>query len=156
MDPALGAQRCLVVDATGVGAPVVDLLCAAGVGCEIVPVMITGGGGGAKAGGGSGSGAGGRAKAEERRVPKRDLMVGLQLMFDEGQLRIARGLPETGTLLKELMGMRVRISASEHKSYGSGRETPHDDLVLAVVLACWRAKQPNRWNWFGGRPDGRG
>ena len=155
MDPALGARRSLVVDATGVGAPVVDLLCAAGVGCEIVPVMITGGGGGAKAGGGA-SGAGGRATAEERRVPKRDLMVGLQLMFDEGQLRIARGLPETEVLLKELMGMRVRISASGHKSYGSGRETPHDDLVLAVALACWQAKQPKRWNWFGGRPDGRG
>ena len=89
-------------------------------------------------------------------MPKRDLRVGLQLMFDEGQLRIARGLPETGTLLKELMGMRVRISASGHKSYGSGRETPHDDLVLAVALACWQAKQPKRWNWFGGRPDGRG
>ena len=89
-------------------------------------------------------------------MPKRDLMVGLQLMFDQGQLRIARGLPETEVLMKELMGMRVRISASGHKSYGSGRETPHDDLVLAVVLACWRAKQPKRWNWFGGRPDGRG
>ena len=148
MDPALGARRSLVVDATGVGAPVVDLLCAAGVGCEIVPVMITGGGGGAKAGGGSSGG--------ERRVPKRDLVVGLQLMFDSGQLRIARGLPETEVLMKELMGMRVRVSASGHKSYGSGREAPHDDLVLAVALACWRAKQPNRWNWFGGRPDGRG
>ena len=44
MDPALGARRSLVVDAAGVGAPGVDLLCAAGVGCEIVPVMITGGG----------------------------------------------------------------------------------------------------------------
>ncbi len=146
MDPALGARRSLVVDATGVGAPVVDLLCAAGVGCEIVPVVITGGGA---------SGAGGRAKAEERRVPKRDLMVGLQLMFDQGQLRIARGMPETEVLMKELMGMRVRISASGHKSYGSGREAPHDDLVLAVALACWQARQPKRWNWFGGRPDGR-
>ncbi len=147
MDPALGARRSLVVDATGVGAPVVDLLCAAGVECEIVPVMITGGGGGAKASSGSSGG--------ERRVPKRDLMVGLQLMFDQGQLRIARGMPETEVLLKELMGMRVRVSASGHKSYGSGREAPHDDLVLAVALACWRAKQPKLWNWFGGRPDGR-
>ena len=73
MDPALGEKRSLVVDATGVGAPVVDLLCAEGVGCEIVPVVITGGG--------SGVGAGPRG---ERRVPKRDLIVGLQVMFDLG------------------------------------------------------------------------
>ncbi len=56
MDPALGARRSLVVDATGVGAPVVDLLYAAGVGCEIVPVMITLGSGGAEASGGCLSG----------------------------------------------------------------------------------------------------
>ena len=89
-------------------------------------------------------------------MPKRDLLVGLQVMFDLGQLQIARGLPETEVLMKELMGMRVRMSAAGHESYGSGREGRHDDLVLAVALACWRAKQRNRWNWFGGRPDGRG
>ena len=36
--------RCTVVmDATGLGGPVLDLLRAAGLGCEIVPVTITGG-----------------------------------------------------------------------------------------------------------------
>lgn len=148
MDPALGARRSLVVDATGVGAPVVDLLRAANIDCDIVPVVITGGGSGANAG---------SAKAGDRRVSKRDLIVGLQLMFDMKQLRIARGLPETEILMKELMGMRVRMSASGHESYGSGREGPHDDLVLAVALACWRAKERrSQWNWFGGRPDLRG
>ncbi|MEO8132227.1 MAG: hypothetical protein ABI822_34340, partial [Bryobacteraceae bacterium] len=75
-------------------------------------------------------------------------------MFDLGQLQIARGLPEMEVLFRELMGMRVRVSAAGHESYGSSREGPHDDLVLAVALACWRARQENRWNWFGGRPDG--
>ena len=144
MDPALGERRSLVVDATGVGAPVVDLLYAAGVGCEIVPVTITGGDGGAKASSGSSGG--------ERRVPKRDLIVGLQVMLDLGQLQIAKGLPEAAVLLRELMGMRVRTSAAGHRSYGNGREEAHDDLVLAVALACWRAREPVRWNWFGGRP----
>ena len=37
------AGRCtLVMDATGLGGPVLDLLRAAGLGCEIVPVTITG------------------------------------------------------------------------------------------------------------------
>src|SRR4051794_13988503 len=66
MDPALEGRRTLVVDATGVGAPVVDLLCTSDIDCEIVAVTITGGD--------SASGAGG-----ERRVSKRDLIVGLQL-----------------------------------------------------------------------------
>ena len=139
MDAALGERRSLVVDATGVEAPVVDLLCAAEVGCEIVPVMITGGGRAGRSGG-------------ERRVPKRDLIVGLQLMLDSGQLQIARGLPEAAVLLRELMGMRGRMSATGHRSYGSGNEEPHDDLVVAVALACWRARQPVLSNWWGGRP----
>jgi len=101
-------------------------------------------------GGGSGSDVGG-----ERRVPKRDLINGLQLMFDLGQLQIAKGLPETEVLLRELMGVRVRMSARGYESYGSGREEPHDDLVLALALACRRAREPSKWNWFGGRPDGR-
>jgi len=141
-DPALGDRRWLVVDATGVGAPVVDLLCASGVGCPIVPVVITGGGSESEARG-------------ERRVPKRDLVNGLQLMFDMRQLQIANGLRETEVLLRELMGIRVRVSAAGHESYGSGLEGPHDDLVLALSLACWKAREPNKWNWFGGRPDGR-
>jgi hypothetical protein len=140
MDPALGERRSLVVDATGVGAPVVDLLRAANIDCEIVAVGITGGDSGTA------------PNRLDRRVPKRDLLVGLQLLFDTGQLRIARGLPETEILVKELMGMRVKMSSTGHDSYGSGGEAAHDDLVLAVALACWRAKEPVNWNWFGGRP----
>ncbi len=137
MNAALGERRTLVVDATGVGAPVVDLLCAAGIGCEIVPVTITGGGAGG-----------------QRSAPKRDLLNGLQVMFDLKQLRIARGLAEGEALLRELMGVRVKLSAVGRESYGNGGEARHDDLVLALALACWKAREPGKWNWFGGRPDG--
>jgi hypothetical protein len=145
MNPALTGPRTLVVDATGVGAPVVDLLRAAKIDCEIVAVAITGG-----------ANAGTSQRGLIRSVPKRDLIVGLQLMFETGQLRIARALRGAEMLHNELMGMRVRISASGHDSYGSGREGQHDDLVLALALACWRAKEPSQWNWFGGRPDHMG
>jgi hypothetical protein len=147
-NPAPGGRRTLVVDATGVGAPVVDLLRASKMDCDLVAAVITGGDSSAKTSGAKASG----AKAGDWRVPKRDLIVGLQLMFDLRQLRIARGLPDTEILMKELMGMRVKMSAAGHESYGSGREGPHDDLVMAVALACWRAKKPVEWNWFGGRP----
>src|SRR5260370_19971340 len=42
--PCLGnARRKLLVDATGVGAPVVDMLRAEKPGCDLTPVVITGG-----------------------------------------------------------------------------------------------------------------
>lgn len=131
----------LVVDATGVGGAVLDMLREAWPDGRLVPVTITGGKSPVQSG-------------AAWSVPKRDLVVGLQVMFEKGEMRIAGNVPEYGKFLKELGGMRVKVSASGHDSYGNRRQGEHDDLVLAVAMACWRAKQPNRWNWFGGRPDG--
>jgi hypothetical protein len=131
--------RCEVVpDATGVGAPVVDLLRAARLGCPVVPVTITGGDSAVRVG-------------TAWRVPKRDLIVGLQVMFESGELEIAGTIPDTAKFVKELMGMQVKISTAGHDSYGSWRDGEHDDLVLAVALACWRAKHFVRWSLFGSR-----
>lgn len=133
--PLVKAGECtLVVDATGVGAPVVDLFRRSGLGCPIVPVQITGGDRESQEGG-------------MWRVPKRDLIIGLQVMFQEQRLQISGRLAEGPALLRELMQMRVNISHSGHDSYGSWREGAHDDLVLAVALACWRAKRelPGIW-----------
>jgi hypothetical protein len=139
------AGRCtLVPDATGVGAPVMDMLRAARLGCPIVPVVITGGE---------------RATYIDSiwRVPKRDLVIGLQVMFEARQLEISESLPDAATLVKELMSMRVKISPAGHDSYGAAsgaREGPHDDLVLAVALACWRGKGWERRDIFVNRSLG--
>jgi hypothetical protein len=37
--------------------------------------------------------------------------------------------------------MRVKITASGNEQYGAWREGEHDDLVLAVALACWGARR---------------
>ena len=71
----------LVVDATGVGRGVLDLIRAARLACEIVPVTITGG----------------SHASHERgmwRVPKRDLIGDLQLMLERGELGVARTIEE--------------------------------------------------------------
>jgi hypothetical protein len=90
----------------------------------------------------------------EWRVPKRDLVVGLQVMLETGELRIAAGLKEGDTFVRELMEMRVKVSVGRHEQFGAWREGTHDDLVLAAALACWRA----RWGTIGhvGRPLGVG
>lgn len=73
----------------------------------------------------------------ERRVPKRDVASTIAVLLQTGRLRIARGLKESETLLRELLNFRAKISLSGHDSYEAWREQEHDDLVLAVGLAAW-------------------
>jgi hypothetical protein len=114
----------LVVDATGVGAPVVDMLREARLGCELAAVVITGG----ERGNGYGS------------VPKQDLMAGVQVLLDEGKLRIAR-MRETGRLVGELVDMKRSVNGSGRVRMGADGYGEHDDLAIALALACWRAQR---------------
>ena len=125
-DPLKG-RTWTAADATGVGAPVIDLLTQAGV-TPLVAVTITGGTETIKDPGG-----------KAFRVPKRDLVSGLQVLLQNHRLRIAKGLPETPTLERELLNFQVKISLDTgHDSYGTPwREGLHDDLVLCVALSCW-------------------
>ena len=75
------------------------------------------------------------------RVPKRDLIVGLQLLLQRRGLQIAKGMKFGPVLAREMAEMRVKITASGNEQYGAWREGEHDDLVLAVALACWGARR---------------
>ena len=83
-----GQTPCaVVVDATGVGRPVVgrpvvDTLKNSGLGCEVTAVTITGGD---KQHYRSGEGS-------AMNVPKQNLIAGLQLALDQGELRMMRNL----------------------------------------------------------------
>ena len=121
----------LVVDATGVGKPILDALREAGL--RPRGVIITGGETASHDGGIS-------------RVPKRELATTLQVALQSKRLRIAEDLPLADLLLKEFRGFRVKISLTGHAKFGNDvgaavwREADHDDLVLAVALAVWRAE----------------
>ena len=109
----LSGRCALAVDATGVGAPVVDMLRTARLGCDLMPVTITGG-----------------AKESSGHVPKRDLLAGVEVLLEKGHLKIGRGLRESARLGRELLAMRTGKDSGEH-----------DDLVFALSLACWRARE---------------
>lgn len=117
--PGSGGSR-LVVDATGVGAPVVEMLRALRPACRVTAVTITGG-------------ENAHGSGEEWHVPKKDLMVGLQVLLEDGQLKIHRKLAEAATLVRELMAIQMGSMSGGHGE--------HDDLALAVALACWRARR---------------
>jgi phage FluMu gp28-like protein len=125
MSPKLRARCTVVVDASGVGEPVVEMLRRADLGCGLTAVVITGGISGRASRGGGYS-----------YVPKHNLMTLLQLALEREQLKIARRMAESGALVKELLSVRV------NENGGLGAVGPgHDDLVMAVALACWRAKK---------------
>jgi len=120
----------LVVDGTGVGAPVVDMLRAAGLGCEIAAVTITGGEQQRNKG------------ASAWSVPKRDLLALVQVLLERNELRLARGLRELGPLIRELTDVRSTTKANGRERLGADGCGEHDDLVIALALACWRAQRP--------------
>jgi hypothetical protein len=125
--PALRGRTSLVVDNTGVGRPVVDMLRAAHL--APIGVTITGGDTVTQESGGY-------------RVPKRDLVGVVQILLQSERLTFAQEMPLVPVLVRELMDFRVKISDQGHDSYGSWREGSHDDLVLAVAVAAWYGE---RW-----------
>lgn len=117
--PEVAGELTLVVDGTGVGRAVVDLLRRAELGCDVVEVSIT---------------AGARAHLTKGcwYVPKEDLIGSLQVMVEQGRITLGPDVPETARLVDELMAMRMRAG-------GGWKDGAHDDLALALCLACWRA-----------------
>ena len=93
-NPTMAGQSRLVVDVTGVGAPVMDLLRHAGIGGRTTAVTITAGD---QAHGGN----------ERWSVPKKDLLMGLEILLEANQLIISSNLKDAGTLLRELETMRL-------------------------------------------------
>jgi hypothetical protein len=121
----------LVVDNTGVGTAVTDMLSRAGL--RFASVTITGDD---------------SVHYTNRtwRVPKRDLVGALEVPFHSGRLKIAKGLTLWPILKEELLNFRRKVDLrTSHDSYEHWRESDHDDLVLACALACWQAtKQVSR------------
>jgi hypothetical protein len=117
----------LAVDATGVGAPVIDLFKAERMNGQLEPIQITGGSEVTNENG-------------TTRVPKRDLVSTAQVALQNNRLQIAAALPDAQTLTRELQNFQVKITDNAHDTYGAWREGTHDDLVLAVALALWIAE----------------
>lgn len=117
------ARVKIIVDATGVGRPVVDMLRKEGL--KVEAVIITGGD---AEGHGDGF----------HRVPKRNLVSIGQVLLQTGRLRIHKSLPLADVLTAEMLAFKVAISRRGHDSYGNDwRENDHDDQVLATLLAVW-------------------
>lgn len=113
----------LVIDLTGVGRPVFEMFVYSGI--MPLGVVITPG-------------------VTETRdsfvcsVPKLTLVSRLQALLHQTRLKIQRDLAEAETLVRELQDFRVEFTASGNLTFNA-RSGKHDDLVLALAIAIWRA-----------------
>ena len=119
MTAAAAAIRAtpIVVDATGVGRAVVDLLEA----LHLTPVAATLTGGGKL-----------RVSGREVSLPRRVLFRPLQAALEVGRLRVAEGCPYRAELAQELLQARGGPFGAESRGPGH-----HGDLMTAVALAVW-------------------
>lgn len=111
----------MVVDATGVGRPVIDQMRAGGL--DPVAVTITSG----------------KATKQERggwKLPKIELLRPLVTAVEGGRLKISAGLPYAEALMLELRAFERRVTRHANEQFEGRGE--HDDLVIAAALVCWR------------------
>src|SRR6185437_10771649 len=98
---AVGGDCVVAVDATGVGAPVVDLLETESLGRGVTAYTITGG-----------------ERSDGERVAKRDLLAGVQVLLETGKLTIGR-VKEQERLIRELSDVRATVNGRGRMRMGA-------------------------------------
>jgi len=129
--PVIGAQvkailedlpnADLIVDATGVGRGVVDIL--RGIGLHPHAVTIT-------------AGEGSHRHGSHSSVSKIELISTLIATSQQDRLRIAPGIALRDVLVEEIAAFSPRRTATGAISY-EGANGTHDDLVLALAIGVW-------------------
>jgi hypothetical protein len=109
-------RRTLVVDATGVGAAVMDLLRRTKIPGSLVGVIITGG-----------SQPGHTYTRDMNAVSRTELLTKLQIAVEEQRFTIAKNCRETKRLISELVELKA----------DGGKSPKGDDLAFATALAVW-------------------
>jgi hypothetical protein len=123
------ASATLVVDQTGVGRAVVDLLeTALPPTVGLVGVTIT-------------AGHAAHCDRDGWKVPKKEIVGVLQVLLQRRLLKVAGTLADAKVLAEELARFQVKITAAANEVFGAWREGQHDDLVLAVGIAAWYGQQ---------------
>ena len=120
---ALPGPADLVVDNTGIGRAVTDMLREQDL--AVVAVSITGG-------------RTVRQDGDAWRVPKPELVRALAVAVENGRLKIAQRLALAPVLMDELRAFERTIGAGGHIAF-EGKGAAHDDLVVAVALVAWWA-----------------
>jgi hypothetical protein len=120
-------ETSVAFDQTGVGRAVGDIFRGASFGVPLYGVSIT-------------SGDSVTRDGCDYRVPKRDLVSTLQIVLQNDRLRIAKALPLSGLVVRELLNFKVKVTAGANEIFEAQRAGEHDDFVLALAIGCWLAE----------------
>jgi Terminase RNaseH-like domain len=80
-------------------------------------------------------------------VPKRDLILPVRKLVEDGRMKYDPQLQYAETFVNELRAMEYDTSPTGYEKF-EARQGEHDDLVMSVCVAVWRTK------FFCGRPSG--
>jgi len=137
LGPENAPRAALVIDGTGVGRAVGDLLklelakaIAAGrARCNLREIVITYGhhfeG----------------APDHSLHVPKKELVSTLQILLQGRRLRMPPDLKHGATLVRELENFKIKIMDAMKEKFESAREGLNDDIVLSCAMAAWTGEQ---------------
>jgi hypothetical protein len=113
----LAGRTGLVVDASGIGMPIVKEMRRCGL--NPVPITFTPGG-----------------RTRRNNVPKRDLVSGLLLLFQQSRIRIPSNVKLRAELIEEFNNFILKYTQNGNPTF-SAAAGAHDDLIMALSLACY-------------------
>ncbi len=114
----------LVIDATGVGMPIVDMC--RGSGLRPVAMTITGGTNVVT------------HSSRQISVPKRDLAENVKALIQDGRLKVANDLDLAAVARQELAAFGHKIAEDGHETFDGVGE--HDDIVMSIAMGVWRSE----------------
>lgn len=134
----------LLIDGTGVGSAVVDLLRAMNL--APIPIIFTASGQVREVHAEFGKmfdSAPGSFRplqvVKELHVPKVDLVGAGRLILEQGRLRVAKGLRWAGDLEKQLMAFKGKVNEKTQRTSFGDEGDAHDDMVVCLLMAAWWA-----------------
>lgn len=141
----------LIVDGTGIGSAVVDLLREKSL--KPIPIVFTSGGKVQEVVTPFGqvfkNSPGQLAPlkvVQELRVPKNDLVAAGKLLLEQNRVRVAPGLRWGDEFKKQLAAFKGKVNEKGRTKYEAETEDDHDDMVVCYLMAAW-------WILRGGTQD---
>jgi len=126
--PELHTTTRLVVDATGVGVPVIEMMQRGPYRLNPQGIMITAGN------------SVGMGKDGMYNVSKRILITMLQTLVQSQRIRVSPKMEHYAELMREMKAFSLKLTAARNDTYEAWSEQDHDDIVMALAVAVWLAE----------------
>ncbi len=119
----------LVVDYTGVGRPIVDMLRQNDI--KLLAINITGGN------------SANWKYGNEVSVPKKEIITSLQVTLESYRLRFSENVSALDTLAQEFVSFNGKINSNANLQF-EAEYGYHDDIVMSIGLAIWYGEYKTR------------